>query len=104
MVLYELLTGGSVPYATFSNSEVNNSKQQQNNTKSTIASVFQVQSKVEEGFRLPQPQGCPEDLYHLMQLCWARRPTDRPHFSEILRTHLDPLAARLLTRCVRACV
>ena len=56
---------------------------------------MQVQTKVEEGFRLPQPQGCPEDLYHLMQLCWARRPTNRPHFSDVLKNHLEPLAVKL---------
>lgn len=55
----------------------------------------QVQRKVvEEGFRLPQPQGCPEELYHLMQLCWAQRPNDRPQFSEVLKNYLEPLEVK----------
>ncbi len=74
VLLYELLTGGSVPYATFSNSDV--------------------RSKVAEGYRLPLPQGCPEELYKLMLRCWAQRPTDRPHFSEVLKDGVEPLQTK----------
>ncbi len=74
VLLYELITGGSVPYATLSNSDV--------------------KSKVAEGYRLPLPQGCPEELYKLMLRCWAQRPTDRPHFSEVLKDGVEPLQAK----------
>ena len=30
-----------------------------------------------------------------MVKCWAQRPTDRPHFPDIIKHHLDPLEARL---------
>ena len=52
-------------------------------------------SKVVDGYRLTQPQGCPDELYSLMVKCWAQRPTDRPHFPSIIKHHLDPLEAKL---------
>ena len=30
-----------------------------------------------------------------MVKCWAQRPTDRPHFPNIIKHHLDPLEAKL---------
>ena len=54
----------------------------------------QVKVKVAEGYRLPHPQGCPEELYKLMLKCWAQRPTDRPHFSDILNGHIETLQTK----------
>lgn len=54
----------------------------------------QVKSKVVEGYRLPHPQGCPEELYKVMLRCWAQRPTDRPHFTEVLQGCIQPLQAK----------
>ena len=48
-----------------------------------------------DGYRLSQPQGCPDDVYSLMLLCWAQRPCERPAFSAILASHLQPLSTRL---------
>ena len=50
--------------------------------------------KVLEGYRLPHPQGCPEELYKVMLRCWAQRPTDRPHFTEVLQGCIQPLQAK----------
>jgi hypothetical protein len=54
-----------------------------------------VKVKVMEGYRLPQPYGCPDETYTLMMKCWARRATERPNFGDIIKNHLDPLAAKL---------
>lgn len=73
--MYELVTNGSVPYASFSNQ--------------------QVRSKVTEGYRLPQPHNCPDELYSLMLHCWLPRATERPNFSDIVHNHLDPLKVKV---------
>ncbi|KAJ3595625.1 hypothetical protein NHX12_004928, partial [Muraenolepis orangiensis] len=33
-----------------------------------------------EGERLPKPEDCPPDVYHVMTQCWAQKPDDRPTF------------------------
>ena len=73
MLLYELVTNGAVPYASFSNQ--------------------QVKSKVTEGYRLPQPHNCPDELYSLMFQCWLPQATERPDF-DIIRNHLDSLTIK----------
>lgn len=75
VLVYELVTNGSVPYASFSNQEV--------------------RSKVTEGYRLPQPHNCPDELYALMLHCWSPRATERPNFGDIIRSHLDPLKVKV---------
>lgn len=75
MFLYELVTSGSVPYASFNNQ--------------------QVRSKVTEGYRLPQPHNCPDELYSLMLHCWLPRATERLSFSEVIRNRLDPLMVKV---------
>ncbi|EHB07550.1 Proto-oncogene tyrosine-protein kinase Yes [Heterocephalus glaber] len=38
----------------------------------------EVLEQVERGYRMPCPQGCPESLYELMNLCWKKDPDERP--------------------------
>ncbi|XP_056276225.1 tyrosine kinase, non-receptor, 2b isoform X6 [Pseudoliparis swirei] len=33
-----------------------------------------------EGERLPKPEDCPHDIYHVVLQCWAQKPDDRPTF------------------------
>ncbi|XP_034743843.1 tyrosine kinase, non-receptor, 2b isoform X6 [Etheostoma cragini] len=33
-----------------------------------------------EGERLPKPEDCPQDIYHVVLQCWAQKPDDRPTF------------------------
>nr|XP_040027498.1 tyrosine kinase, non-receptor, 2b isoform X2 [Gasterosteus aculeatus aculeatus] len=33
-----------------------------------------------EGERLPKPEDCPQDVYHVALQCWAQKPDDRPSF------------------------
>lgn len=38
----------------------------------------------DQGFRLGQPEGCPEQLHAVMMECWNTLPDDRPAFSDLL--------------------
>eukprot|EP00055_Hartaetosiga_balthica_P014618 m.81003 g.81003 ORF g.81003 m.81003 type:complete len:1041 (+) comp8639_c0_seq3:49-3171(+) len=65
ILLYEILTDGKVPYG----------KQWTN---------MVVIVKVEGGYRLPPPTGCPRALYKVMMECWAPHRRKRPSFDIIL--------------------
>ena len=58
--LYELITHGSTPYSTMSNTEA-------------------VQA-VCTGYRMPCPTGCPDHLYEIMRECWMEDAAIRPTF------------------------
>lgn len=62
ILLYELVTYGSVPYAGMRNNEV----------------IEQVQ----RGYRLPKPTNCdcPQEVYNQMKDCWQTDPDKRPTF------------------------
>ncbi|XP_017721743.1 PREDICTED: tyrosine-protein kinase Yes-like [Rhinopithecus bieti] len=59
----KLVTKGRVPYPGMVNREV--------------------LKQVERGYRMPCPQGCPESLQELMNLCWKKDPDERPTFEYI---------------------
>eukprot|EP00730_Choanoeca_flexa_P017932 TRINITY_DN8690_c0_g1_i1.p1 TRINITY_DN8690_c0_g1~~TRINITY_DN8690_c0_g1_i1.p1 ORF type:complete len:681 (+),score=184.58 TRINITY_DN8690_c0_g1_i1:120-2162(+) len=42
-----------------------------------------VLDKLESGYRMPRPQGCPEEVYALMRECWDVDPELRPSFRAI---------------------
>ena len=54
--------------------------------------------KVVDGYRLPQPHGCHDDLYAVMLKCWALKPSERPSFSDFTKNHLDPLDCKLTAK------
>ncbi|CAH1253438.1 tyrosine-protein kinase Fyn-like isoform X2 [Branchiostoma lanceolatum] len=68
ILLTELVTHGKIPYPGMMNREV--------------------LDQVERGYRMPQPQGCPDSLYNLMLQTWARDEETRPTF-EYLHNFLD---------------
>ena len=45
------------------------------------------------GYRMPVPDGAPDEMYQLMLRCWRYEPEDRPHFNEI-HSAIDLLFAR----------
>jgi fyn-related kinase len=65
IVLYEIVTYGKSPYPSITNGE-------------TV-------TKTEQGYRMPQPPGCPEKLYDMMLNCWRENPNDRPTFATLHR-------------------
>lgn len=38
------------------------------------------------GYRMPAPEGTPEEIYRLMLQCWQYQPENRPHFDSIYAT------------------
>jgi len=38
---------------------------------------------VERGYRMEAPEGCPKEIYDIMQVAWNKDPTKRPNFSEM---------------------
>uniref|UniRef100_A0A2K6F6Y4 Tyrosine-protein kinase n=1 Tax=Propithecus coquereli TaxID=379532 RepID=A0A2K6F6Y4_PROCO len=48
----------------------------------------EVIQNLERGYRMVRPDNCPEELYHLMMLCWKEHPEDRPTF-DYLRSVLE---------------
>lgn len=43
----------------------------------------QVIQMLDKGYRLPQPETCPRDLYELMLKCWSTEPSERPTFETL---------------------
>ena len=60
IVLYEIMTCGNEPYPGMDEDEV--------------------LIKLEAGYRMPSPNGCPEKLYDIMMECWRKDATNRPTF------------------------
>ena len=49
----------------------------------------QVKKEVEEGHRMSAPEGCPPEMYQLMQGCWSDSDYDRPTFADIVHMFLS---------------
>ncbi|KFO09605.1 Proto-oncogene tyrosine-protein kinase LCK, partial [Balearica regulorum gibbericeps] len=60
ILLTEIVTYGRIPYPGMTNPEV-------------------IQN-LERGYRMPQPDNCPQELYELMMQCWKEQPEERPTF------------------------
>ena len=63
ILLSEIITHGNMPYPDMTNE--------------------QVLERVLEGYRMPQPQDCPEKLYIIMIDCWKADLERRPSFSTL---------------------
>ncbi|XP_026330371.1 tyrosine-protein kinase Fer isoform X6 [Hyposmocoma kahamanoa] len=63
VLMWEIFSKGDTPYAGMSNSRA--------------------REKIDTGYRMPAPEGCPEDVYALMLRCWEYEPDKRPHFHQI---------------------
>jgi serine/threonine protein kinase len=63
VLLWEMFSYGATPYDGWDN-----------------FSIFQ---RLENGERLVQPMGCPDDLYQLMLSCWAAERSERPTFDQL---------------------
>lgn len=72
VVLWELMTRGVNPYP-----EVDN---------------WDVLRYIKKNRRMPQPPFCPDPLYTVMRNCWEFNPTDRPQFSDLVKTIMEMLS------------
>uniref|UniRef100_H2ZIU1 Tyrosine-protein kinase n=1 Tax=Ciona savignyi TaxID=51511 RepID=H2ZIU1_CIOSA len=63
ILVWELFTGGKMPYRALSNTEV--------------------VERVAHGHRLERPQSCPHDVYRLMLKTWDMEPEKRPSFNNL---------------------
>jgi len=50
---------------------------------------------IDSGYRMPAPDGTPDEVYQLMLRCWQYDPDERPHFAE-LHAKIDLLYSRAL--------
>ena len=66
LICRELFSRGMIPYFDMTNKEA--------------------AAQVCQGYRLPKPKECPEEIYKLMMACWDAEPNKRPNFDEILST------------------
>ncbi|XP_049945855.1 tyrosine-protein kinase Fer [Schistocerca serialis cubense] len=64
ILIWEIFSRGGVPYNGMSNS--------------------QAREKIDNGYRMPKPDGTPDEMYRLMLSCWEYKPEKRPHFDQIL--------------------
>lgn len=48
----------------------------------------EVMSSLQRGYRMPQPNNCPKELYDIMMSCWKNKPEDRPTF-DYMQSVLD---------------
>lgn len=63
VLIWEIFSKGGTPYAGISNSRA--------------------REKIDEGYRMPIPEGTLPEMYRLMLKCWDENPEGRPHFDEI---------------------
>uniref|UniRef100_A0A914E0H7 Protein kinase domain-containing protein n=1 Tax=Acrobeloides nanus TaxID=290746 RepID=A0A914E0H7_9BILA len=64
VLMYEIFSGGKVPYTTMSNDEM--------------------LEFLQEGNRLSCPEETPEEVYEIMLQCWNQEPVNRPTFEEMV--------------------
>ena len=43
----------------------------------------QVLEALQQGYRMPHPQGCPDKLHKIMMDCWQEDPASRPSFQSL---------------------
>jgi len=63
VLAWEIFALGGTPYNGLSNSKA--------------------REKIDSGYRMPAPEGTPDEMYHLMLRCWEYEPENRPHFDQI---------------------
>jgi hypothetical protein len=83
VTVWEMFTHGKIPY-TF------------------IPSDSEVGGRCWGGTRLErptEPTECPEEVFTIMQRCWAKRPSERPGFSEVKREMMELLKSQGQGEC-----
>jgi serine/threonine protein kinase len=68
ITMWEIFSYGELPYQSMTNTEATDS--------------------VAQGYRLPAPSGCPQNVYEVMQSCWKENAEFRPSF-EVLKNSFE---------------
>ncbi|PIK61144.1 putative vascular endothelial growth factor receptor 1-like [Apostichopus japonicus] len=63
ILLYEIFTLGATPYHDIP--------------------IHEIATTLQDGYRLPKPDSCPQEIYNTMRQCWNENPTGRPTFSQL---------------------
>ncbi|XP_075230852.1 tyrosine-protein kinase Fer isoform X4 [Lycorma delicatula] len=63
VLAWEIFAKGGTPYPGLTNSKA--------------------REKIDSGYRMPAPEGTPDEMYRLMLRCWEYKPESRPHFDQI---------------------
>ncbi|PIK57117.1 putative vascular endothelial growth factor receptor 1-like [Apostichopus japonicus] len=63
ILLYEIFTLGATPYHDIP--------------------IHEIATTLQDGYRLPKPDSCPQEIYNTMRQCWNENPTGRPSFSQL---------------------
>lgn len=95
ILIWEIFSKGGNPYSGMSNSQarekIDGGKSQfrrkintENNMLVLLLLYFGNLCKFwASGYRMPAPEGTPEEIYRLMLRCWDYEPEKRPHFEQI---------------------
>ncbi|XP_013393693.1 fibroblast growth factor receptor 4-like isoform X2 [Lingula anatina] len=73
VLLWEIVTLGCIPYPGMS--------------------AEQVMRKITNGYRMPRPQHCSQDMYGIMLSCWEGAPNARPSFKDLTSSLNELLVA-----------
>ncbi|RZF47941.1 hypothetical protein LSTR_LSTR008745 [Laodelphax striatellus] len=63
VLAWEVFAKGGTPYPGLTNSKA--------------------REKIDSGYRMPAPEGTPDEMYRLMLRCWEYKAENRPHFEQI---------------------
>ncbi|CAB3989128.1 fibroblast growth factor receptor homolog 1-like isoform X2 [Paramuricea clavata] len=76
VVLWEILTFGGTPYPSL-----------------PVEDLFEL---LQSGYRMEKPHNCPQNIYEIMQNCWAENPLNRPTFPNLVQI-FDSILTNLLS-------
>ncbi|XP_060083276.1 tyrosine-protein kinase Fer-like [Ylistrum balloti] len=65
ILMWEVFSGGQTPYSGMTNN--------------------QARERVDDGYRMPAPEGTPDLVYKLMLKIWEYDTSKRPHFAEVMK-------------------
>jgi tyrosine-protein kinase Fer len=89
VLCWEVFSRGGTPYAGLSNTRSRQMISAGNSMKNagTLICDRNEHTPIDllTGYRMPAPEGTPDEVYRLMRRCWEYEPERRPHFDEICR-------------------
>lgn len=87
ILVWEAFSGGKTPYPGKNNQTTREQvcgKSRRRDGESSSNHDTCVSPKVERGYRMEAPEGCPPSVHQVAMDCWAYAPEERPTFSGVL--------------------